>query len=350
MGQSILIAPSRLPYGAANSFLHDLAMEWQRLGHEVTTSLDGSPDWLVSVNVSGLTDLRDPRLAGISRLALIVDDPLNCYGLYFYPLYNFYPAYVDRTFCDVVGQLDGWQNKPLYCPHGAVVRPVQEGKRPIDILFCGSDEGPDEPPSTASLPFHWRGWAEEYLRGERRGPISLCLTRDDWSLLWRNRELGQWVQALDHYVRSRRRRNALHRLAEAGLTVDLYGKGWDSMAHLHRVHGPLPFEQTIGLMGQSKIVLNLMPNFAYALHERLLTAMAAGAVVATDGNELICSEFREGEELLLFEDPDELVEKVAQVLRDEGSRQKMSHVGRQKVLERHTWAHRARLLHDQLLQ
>lgn len=141
------------------------------------------------------------------------------------------------------------------------------------------------------------------------------------------------------------------------LSIHVYGNGvlGSSWKHLEglgghvTVHDAVEFPEALDLMSKSKFVLNSFPSFSYGVHERVLYGMACGAVVVTNKNDFIESEFTE-EELLTFDSrtPQEVVERVSLLLENESERFLMALEGQEKVLQSHTWDVRVAQLLDSL--
>lgn len=150
-----------------------------------------------------------------------------------------------------------------------------------------------------------------------------------------------FVWGLSNLVRTRRRMSILKELASLPTSVRLVvvsnepealrGK-FKSNAEL------LPFQEwpkAVELMGDAKIVINVQPFHIYSAHERLITAMAHGSVVATDKNPYLEERFRDGEDLIFYEfTKGHLRQKLTEYLGDMDRLRTVAMQGMQKVLEK----------------
>jgi Glycosyl transferases group 1 len=345
---AIQIVVGRTHYHAAAHFLLCLAREWHALGFEINPG-SRLPDWVVSINGASLVNLLDVRLAGVPRLELVIDDPIYLCPLFFWPVPEVRLACVDQTYCRSIEQLPGWENAPLFSPHGGWMLDTPERHRTIDLLFCGSYSSPHrllshlkERVANGQLLQQWHPWMRGLILSDELIPICSMVQPNEWELIHHDPELGKTLRTLDQYLRARRRYLLLQQCADAGLIVDLYGDGWDNspFKEVHRVCGSIPFHHLPHLMAGAKIALNAMPNFAHGLHERLLTAMGAGALVITESNPFLSEQFVEGEEFLTFEGADQL----KSLLSDGERRQEVAEAGKRRARSGHSWEARARSL------
>src|SRR3989442_7712112 len=79
---------------------------------------------------------------------------------------------------------------------------------------------------------------------------------------------------------------------------------------------------------------------------RVFEILACGAYQVVDRQGDVLRLFRDGEHLALFSSGDELRARVEGALIDEGRRRLIARRGRDEVLARHTYEHRARALAD----
>lgn len=77
---------------------------------------------------------------------------------------------------------------------------------------------------------------------------------------------------------------------------------------------------------------------------RIWRVLASGGVFLGEAVEGLERLAREGEHALYYHTPDEAIERVHELLRDEGLRRRLASAGRAHVLARHTYAHRLELL------
>ncbi|MEZ5669519.1 MAG: glycosyltransferase [Alphaproteobacteria bacterium] len=104
-----------------------------------------------------------------------------------------------------------------------------------------------------------------------------------------------FLNEADRLIRRRRRNRIVRELDEAGVALDLYGRGWERFGFRHhRTHAPLDFPEMCAALQTYRCALHLNPLFTAGLHERLLSAAVAGCAVITDGNAEIDRLFPDG--------------------------------------------------------
>lgn len=155
------------------------------------------------------------------------------------------------------------------------------------------------------------------------------------------------------------RETAVRLLVEAGISVTLYGTGWDgcewlSAPNLH-FGGRISADAAVEEMQNAKIVLSTMTWFKDGTHDRVFNGMLAGAVALTDSSVYMREEFRgdisdPAAELIMFEleEISALPQTVKALLADPKRMQQIADNGRKKALAEHTWQARAKELHDDL--
>ena len=147
--------------------------------------------------------------------------------------------------------------------------------------------------------------------------------------------------------------NSLYRLevfralAEAGISVTVYGNGWDQtdlFGHPHfDCHPPVTFAQGIALMEDSKIVLNQLSWFKDGCCERVFNAMLQGSVCLTDDSIYLREQFTDGEDIVFYSLSalEKLPDIVGGLLQDTARMQHIADSGYYQAVAHHTWAHRA---------
>lgn len=165
------------------------------------------------------------------------------------------------------------------------------------------------------------------------------------------------LDELELYIRGRDRVELIRGIKDA--QVDVYGagkdKGWQKYLGKKsnvRLKGPVPYEEALEIMKQSKIVLNSCPWIKNGGHERLFAAMACGALAITNENVYIAQHFKEGKEVVFYRHGqwDAVNDLVNTYLSDDTLRQKIAEAGCKKTMQEHTWDNRVETLLNQLRQ
>lgn len=142
----------------------------------------------------------------------------------------------------------------------------------------------------------------------------------------------------------------MRQLTEAGITLTVYGNGWeqtDLYGDPHFIcHPPVSFEEGLALMEESKIVLNQMSWFKDGASERIFNAMLQGAVCLTDDSVYLREILTDRQNVIFYDlsKIEELSAIVSELLRDPVKMQAIADNGYQTALTGHTWSHRAEQL------
>lgn len=160
-----------------------------------------------------------------------------------------------------------------------------------------------------------------------------------------NAELRFCATAVSRHVDRLRVADAIR---EAGLPLACYGRGWDEIERF----APLargcvrPGQELRSLYQKHKVVLHV--NTHCNVHPRVLEAMSSGGFVLarSDGDYDyaaggLADHFEIGREICLFADNRDLVRTVERAFEDEPWRRAFVEAGRARVLESHTFRHRA---------
>lgn len=160
----------------------------------------------------------------------------------------------------------------------------------------------------------------------------------------RGRPATDVVFAGNHWGQDRGIQDVVPRLLADGLSVAVFGKGWEAVPGVAGVaRGVLPYEDLPATYAGAAIVLDdtATPTLPYgAVNSRVFDALAAGTLVATDNVAGAAELF--GDLLPAAEDPDDLAALAAALIADPAGREQRVEALRSIVLERHTYAHRAR--------
>ena len=155
---------------------------------------------------------------------------------------------------------------------------------------------------------------------------------------------------IDLYVRNYFRGEAVKALVDAGIKVDVFGKGWEKLEVLHPqnliLHGQVDSLTCLEQLQHAKVSLNVMPWFKDGAHDRVFNSILNGAVCVTDKSKYLCEELRDSEGVCYYDlaHLETLPEIVKPLLCNEKKRQEILNRGYGKVKEKHTWEARANQL------
>lgn len=158
-----------------------------------------------------------------------------------------------------------------------------------------------------------------------------------------------FLWGLSNLVREKRRMRVLEELASLPESVKLVvvsNKPENLRGMFNSRVQLLPFQEwprVVELMREAKIVINVQPFHIYGSHERLMTAMAHGAAVATDRNPYLEDRFEDGQDLIFYEfTKGHLRKKLMDYLENIDHLRSVAQQGAEKVLKEDLAIHRAR--------
>ncbi|MCM1145651.1 MAG: glycosyltransferase [Clostridium sp.] len=162
------------------------------------------------------------------------------------------------------------------------------------------------------------------------------------------KEVMQNHRHVDIFISAYYRMEIIRRLVEAGITVTVYGEGWQNTDFYDDPHfichpGSVPFEDGLALMEDSKIVLNQMSWFKDGATERIFNAMLQGAVSLTDDSIYLREALTDGKDVVFYslKGLDGLSAIVVDLLQNPDKMQYIADNGYQTARAGHTWEHRA---------
>ncbi len=166
------------------------------------------------------------------------------------------------------------------------------------------------------------------------------------------------LQELELFIRGKDRYELVKAVKDA--KVDLFGAGddqasWKKAFSKQRnivVHDPVPFEQALSIMKQSKIVLNSCPWIKEGGHERIFAGIACGALVITNENRYLAEQFKDGESIVFYHPSrfEKANHRINEYLSNDSKREHIVDKGREIVLGLHTWDRRVEQLVRELPQ
>lgn len=288
---------------------------------------------------------------------LIVDHPMYYHAAIMFPVRRLTFLCVDQYHQKFIERFYPGRVKSIFFPHAGIKAdadiPFEE--RSMDILFTGAyliDNDVDC--HTQGLESNMKQlWLEcfEMLKSHtfltleqavercfrKRG---LLLPDDDL------RDVVRLFQDMDGMLRSHVRANVIKTLADNDIQVHVYGEGWEYLNCRQEnltIHGRIPFDATIPLMADARIVLNIMPWFKAGVHDRVYTAMLNHSVCLTDSSEYMDKFLEDGKNALLFhlQHLEELPDKLRFYLSHPEKLKEIAQQGYHDAENTQTWQYRA---------
>lgn len=229
-------------------------------------------------------------------------------------------------------------------------------RRDIQALFTGTYRGAPLTP--------WRDWQEpargilervaQRMAGDARLPIldalkaALAELGGELTPALLN-DFMPLLQPAQAFAEAYHRDRLLNALGAAGAPLQVYGKGWEPLVARYasfQYGGEGSFEETLHLLRRARVVLNINNGFLAGGHERVFTAMCAGAAVFSDNSKFYADAFKPGREMAVFEWPRmaEAPGQLLALLADEPALARMARAGALKAQAEHRWSDRARKL------
>ncbi|WP_044561711.1 glycosyltransferase [Azospirillum sp. B4] len=226
-------------------------------------------------------------------------------------------------------------------------------RRDIPLLFTGTYRGaPDR---------RWRGAERNFVTTLFDDAADLALSQDTLALedaidqvvasrdvslppasrtqlIRKSREVYQYVEAY-------RRHRLLETLNAAGVRLVVYGKGWENRPFpAFDWRGEGSFEETLGLLRRTRLVLNSNNNFIAGGHERVFAAQVNGAAVVSDASRYYDRYYADGRDMLFYRwsDLDALPARIEAALADPAALAAVARAGFRQAATHHTWEARAR--------
>lgn len=379
-----LFMPPLSQYGVLHYFTKQMAQAFTRLGvgcrileaernnpRPFLEKLFGDkPDCTLSFN--GLLPDDQGRffcdLIHIPHVACLVDSPNNFLDLIKSPLTII--TCVDRGFVDFFQGMNF--SRALFMPHGAdasMPRPDPQRKFHYEVVVLSSCI--DYEKNRAAWPRKYSPLlakaieeaAEITLSDDKTSYVQALVRVIDTYVRKPNGpdptkiDFVSILDDLEFYIKGKDRVELVRAVKDA--PVDIFGSP-DGTANWKkylgqtntniRYHDPVPFEQALDIMSQSKVLLNSGAWVKNGSHERVFSGIASGALVITNSNPYISQEFKDGESLAFYtpgnwEAANGIVNRM---LHDDEKRNQIVEKGYQIVMAHHTWDMRAAKLLEEI--
>ena len=288
---------------------------------------------------------------------VLVDHPM-----YYFDTLDHAPAYgivvcADKYHAEYIKRFYPTVRNAVFLPTaGECLKPFKDLKpfadRPIDVLFIGSYKYHDDVPYDT-----FAGQLEKELISHPyktfENAVADCLAAQQENLSSEQLKLLiQQYRFIDVNTTALFRRKIIETLVSAGISVTVYGNGWEDLEISHHPNfiykGLISPENGIKLMEESKIVLNHMAWFKYGASERIFEAMLQGAVSLTDESEYLKSHFKDSENIKFFNlnHLEELPQMAHNLLSDLQLSESIIRNEYQSASQSHTWLNRLQNLLD----
>ena len=295
-------------------------------------------------------------------LAIQVDHPSHHIGRIVLGIKNYMISFVDKSHVDYIDEiLPNHHIVKFFLPHGGIQSEhnilnsleTYNNTKCIDILFCASYLGNPK-----------KEWQDQnYFPSELIDKVVDLLLEDEYisiheafSTILNNEKISlstlsklqctNLLASITWYVRRYKRLTIVTKLLESGLNITLCGSGWENIVSKYKnvdYRGALNIEETMKLMQQSKITLNVNPYFTQGGHERVFTAMLNGSVVFSDRSTFYEQYYQENQDILYYslQSIDEDIKKLQNILPNKELLYSISKNAYEITNKNHLWEHRA---------
>lgn len=143
------------------------------------------------------------------------------------------------------------------------------------------------------------------------------------------------------------REKTIRTLLDSKIEVDVYGTSWSNSPFAGhpclRIHPQVTADESLYIMQQSRICLNIMAWHKDGFTERIANAMLNHSLVVSDKSILLEELFQNHQDLILFDltDLSSLPELIRHLLEHPAQIETISENGYQKASENHQWKNRA---------
>lgn len=294
-------------------------------------------------------------------LAIYVDHPAHLIQRVIEPIKNYLISFVDKEHIDYVNEIQQQNHKiSFFLPHGGFIGNQVEINdldtyvkvKKIEILFTGTYMGDAK-----------RVWENNnFLPNKLIEKVCEKLIYDDYSSIHKTfyeifdkegikfsqiskAQLSKLFVQIITYVRQYKRNILIERIAQSGLNITICGRNWDSFVSKYNnidYKGELDINDTLKLIGKSKILINASPNFTNGSHERVFSGMLNQSVVFTDKSSYYDEYFEDEKNILYysFNSLEKDINKLKNFLTDNKKLYNMSFDAYDIVIKSHTWRNR----------
>lgn len=151
------------------------------------------------------------------------------------------------------------------------------------------------------------------------------------------------VRAISFYYREK----IVKILVDSGIDIHVFSNTWKKCPYADNehliIHSDISFDDSVEIMADSKISLNIMNWHKGGMTERIANAMLAGSVCVTDKTSYLERNFTDGKDIVFFslEDIYGLPQKIKNLLADMDTASEIAAKGKENALNHHTWFNRA---------
>ncbi len=176
----------------------------------------------------------------------------------------------------------------------------------------------------------------------------------DYSLNITNEHIHQIIllfKRMDSVIRAKFRQEVIKTVVDSGIRIDVFGDGWDIIKERLGspnnliTHNIVSYRESVELMNQSKLAINVMPWFKDGFHDRIATAMLNGCVSITDTSGYISDNYMDKKDIVIYDlnNLSALPDIIRELLKNENhNTERIAMAGKEKASKIDTWSNRAK--------
>lgn len=263
--------------------------------------------------------------------------------------------YVNRYFSDSIPHV-------AFMPHvGAIPRPdtaaIPYGKRKYDILFSATYYPPEAKLAEMEQLFSGNTDMQRFYHLMYNNLVENCDLTTEQAVFLTLKQVGWSVsddalktifrcsEYVDWAIRMYQRDQVISMLAKSGLELYLLGRGWENHTssdypNVHRIADRVPYAQTLTVMADAKINLNVFPWFKSGTHDRIFNTLLQHSLPLTDSSKWIDEHFTDGKDIVLYDlkHLERLPDIAERFLNNPKLAENIIQTGYEKVLQELTWS------------
>lgn len=146
------------------------------------------------------------------------------------------------------------------------------------------------------------------------------------------------------------REKVIRQLLDSGLPIHVYGNTWEKAPFSSHpcltIHPKAPIEESLTILAQARISLNIMSWHKDGFTERIANSMLCHSLVVSDKSRFLEENFENNKELILFDlkEIELLPARIKALLEDSQQLDSITEAGYRRALNEHQWIHRGKQL------
>ncbi|MCM1256279.1 MAG: FkbM family methyltransferase [Roseburia sp.] len=332
-------------------------------GNELISFPFSQYEFIFCINLILLDRVAPYLPASTIAVSLVVDHPIyHDFRFKRNKCLNLISFHVDTYRADFASQHYPYVRKHSFLPHGGSIgrreKPFTE--REYGIVHMGSYESPDKimkelVQQRREVKDFSLKVIETYLQQETISVNeAVCQVCEIFQLELTKEEISNYLSEFyleDKFIRAYVRDLVVRVLLQSGLELHVFGNGWEDFKEENSyklyIHDAVSYEESLEIMGNTRIILNVTPTLNNGSHERIFSAMLNGAICFTTRS-LYLENVGLDQEVVefSFNEIRELPQMVQLILASPQKAEVLAQQAQDAAQEKHLWMHRAKDIID----